>query len=80
MLISLDKNKWMYEWIMDQYSEEFYNIVVGYDIEVPHPKKIRKDLATLLTNKGYKVKLTTKFDIIISMSEQEYILLKLKYE
>jgi hypothetical protein len=80
MLVSLDKNKWLYDWIQEKWQEELYNIITVNGKEVPRPNDIRAKLNNLLISKGYNTKLTSKFDIIISMTEEEYILLKLKYE
>jgi hypothetical protein len=79
MLVSLDKNKWLYDWMKDKYHDDLLNIVLGLEDVVPRPNKMRKGIANLLQSKGYKAKLTSKFDVIISMTEEEYIILKLKY-
>ena len=79
MLISLDKNKWLYDWMQDNWQEELYNIITVYGKEVPRPNEIRSRLNNLLISKGYNTKLTSKFDIIISMTEEQYVFLKLKY-
>lgn len=80
MLVSLDKNKWLYEWMQDKWRDDLLVIIMGLEDIVPRPNKMREGIAKLLTSKGYKTKLTSKFDIIISMTEEEYIVLKLKYE
>jgi len=80
MLVSLDKNKWLYDWLQEKYHDDILGIVIGLEDVVPRPNKMREGIATLLETKGYKVKLTSKFDVIIAMTEEEYILLKLKYE
>lgn len=80
MLVSLDKNKWLYDWLQDKYHDDLLAIVLGLEDVVPRPNKMREGIAKLLTTKGYKTKLTRKFDIIISMTEEEYMFLKLKYE
>jgi len=79
MLISLDKNKWLYDWLQEHYQDELYNIVMSEGIEVPRPNELRAKLVELLNSKGYKSKLTSKYNIIISISEEEFIFLKLKY-
>jgi hypothetical protein len=79
MLISLDKNKWLYDWLQENYQDELYNIIVNEGIDVPRPNDLRAKLVELLNSKGYKAKLTRKHDIIISLSEQDFIFLKLKY-
>jgi len=80
MLVSLDKNKWLYDWLQDNWKQDLLTIILGLEDVVPRPNKMREGIARLLTSKGYKTKLTSKFDIIISMKEEEYIILKLKYE
>ena len=79
MLISLDKNKWLYNWLQEKYQDELYNIITNEGIEVPRPNELRARLVQLLNSKGYKAKLTRKFDIIISMKDEDYTFLKLKY-
>ncbi len=79
MLVSLDKNKWLYDWMQDNWQEELYNIITVNGKEVPRPNDIRARLNNLLISKGYNTKLTSKFDIIISMTEEQYVFLKLKY-
>jgi hypothetical protein len=80
MLVSLDKNKWLYEWIQDNWQQDIYNIIIAIDPNVPRPNELRKKIAEMLVSKGYKVKITRKFDLIISMKEEDYIVLKLRYE
>lgn len=79
MLISLDKNKWLYNWLQEKYQDELYNIITNEGIEVPRPNELRARLVQLLNSKGHKAKLTRKFDIIISMKDEDYTFLKLKY-
>ncbi len=79
MLVSLDKNKWLYDWLQEKYHDDILGIVIGLEDVVPRPNKMREGIATLLETKGYKVKLTSKFDVIIAMTEEEFIYLKLKY-
>lgn len=80
MLVSLDKNKWLFDWMQDNWQDDIYDIIVESDPNVPRPNIMRKRLAEMLAQKGYKTKLTSKHDIIISMKEEEYIILKLRYE
>lgn len=78
MLVSLDKNIWLYEWLTQTYGNEIYEI-----IDQKYPPRLsdlRKQLAKLLISKGYKAHWTSGDDIIIAMTEEEYIFLKLKYE
>jgi len=80
MLVSLDKNKWLYDWLQDRFHNDLLAIIMGLDDNVPRPHKMREGIVKLLAAHGYKTKLTRKFDVIISMSEKEYTFLKLKYE
>ncbi len=80
MLVSLSKNKWLYDWISDKWKSELAGIMVENDPYVKRPVDIKRDLATLLASKGYKSKVTGKNDIIIAMTEEEFMFLKLKYE
>lgn len=79
MLISLDKNKWLYDWMQEVWQEELQQIIFNEEFDVPRPNQLRIKIAHLLESKGYKTKVTSKFDIIISINEQEYVFLKLKY-
>ena len=79
MLVSLDKNKWLYDWLQEKYHDDLLAIVIGLEDVVPRPNKMREGIARLLETRGYKTKLTSKYDIIISMTEEEFIYLKLKY-
>jgi hypothetical protein len=79
MLISLDKNKWLYDWLQENYQDELYNIITAEEKAVPRPNDLRRKLVQLLNSKGHKAKLTSKFDIIISLKEEDFVFLKLKY-
>lgn len=79
MLVSLDKNKWLYDWMQEKWQAELYNIITANGREVPRPNDIRARINNLLISKGYTTKLTSKHDILISMNDREYIFLKLKY-
>jgi hypothetical protein len=70
----------MYDWLQDRWRDDLLAIILGLEDEVPRPNNMRKGIAKLLEVNGYKTKLTSKFDVIISMTEEEYIILKLKYE
>ncbi len=80
MLVSLDKNKWLYDWMQDNWQDELYEIleVTGHD--VPRPKDLRIRLNNLLISKGYTTKLTRNLDILISIKDEDYTFLKLKYQ
>ena len=79
MLISLDKNKWLYDWLQENYQDELYNIITAEEKAVPRPNDLRRKLVQLLNSKGHKAKLTSTFDIIISLKEEDFVFLKLKY-
>ena len=79
MLVSLDKNKWLYDWMQEEWHQELSQIIFNEEFDVPRPNQIRSKIALLLESKGYKTKVTSKFDIIISISEEQYVFLKLKY-
>lgn len=78
MLVSLDKNIWLYEWMTQHWVDEISEIIAS-DYP-PRSRDLRKHLTKLLVSKGYRAKHTSKDDIIISMKEEDYIFLKLKYE
>ena len=79
MLVSLDKNKWLYDWMQDNWKDELFQIITLEGNQVPRPNHIRARICNLLISKGYNAKLTSKYDLIISMKDKEYIFLKLKY-
>lgn len=79
MLISLDKNKWLYDWMQDCFRQELQEMVFNEQFDVPRPNELRIRVSNLLQSKGYKTKVTSKHDIIISMSEKEFVFLQLKY-
>ena len=80
MLVSLDKNKWLFDWIQDNWQKDIYNILIEMDPNVPRPNILRSKIARLLDSKGFKTKVTSKHDVIISMKEEDYTFLRLKYE
>jgi hypothetical protein len=79
MLVSLDKNKWLFDWIQDNWQTDIYNILTELDPNVPRPNVLRTKIAKLLQQKGFTTKVTSKHDIIISMKDEEFTFLKLKY-
>jgi hypothetical protein len=79
MLVSLDKNKWLFDWMQDNWQDEIYVIITQLDPYVKRPSVMRKLIGKMLQDKGYKVKITSKHDLIIAMKEEEFIFLKLKY-
>lgn len=80
MLVSLDKNKWLFDWIQDNWQKDIYEILLALDPNVPRPNILRGKIARLLESKGFKTKVTSKHDVIISMRDEDYTFLKLKYE
>lgn len=81
MLVNLRKNPWLHKWIqetVDPNHVELKNLMMAYS--KTRPENIYKNLALKLIDKGYKVKLTNTDNVIISMSEEEFVFLKLKYE
>jgi len=80
MLISLDKNKWLFDWIQDNWQKDIYEILLELDPHVPRPNILRGKIARLLESKGFKTKVTRKHDVIISMKDEDFVFLKLKYE
>jgi hypothetical protein len=79
MLVSLDKNKWLFDWMQDNWQKDIYDILLELDPNVPRPNILRNRIARLLEQKGYKTKVTSKHDVIISIPDEDFIFLKLKY-
>ena len=71
---------WIYLWLKEKYRDEFYNIIFPVIAAQARPEIMNAKLADFLASKGYKSKLTKKGDIIFSMSEEDYVWLKLKYD
>lgn len=85
MLVSLKKNKWLISWIKYNWNDEFLDLFeVTFTRPVQRNYKSQdhmiKKLSILLGKKGYKVKLMGGDDLLIAMTEEEYMFLKLKYE
>ena len=81
MLVSLNKNTWLWQWIYNTVDPD--NSIREYLITAfskTRPEEIKNRLALGLAEKGYTVKITSGNDIIISMTEEEYTFLRLKYE
>lgn len=81
MLVNLRKNPWLHKWIqetVDPDHAQYKSLIRAYS--KTRPENIYKNLALKLIDKGYKVKLTSTDNVIISMSEEEFVFLKLKYE
>ena len=78
MLVSLNKNVWLWEWIKENWEDDLFKILNQNPPYYSKPNGLIKEVATLLKNKGYKAATNGK-DIIIVMKEEEFIFLKLKY-
>jgi hypothetical protein len=78
MLVSLNKNKWLLEWMKDNWREEMLNIFTLVDSFSSRPN-IAREFSNLLIKNGYKTKVTKNNDVIIAMTEEEFVFLKLKY-
>jgi hypothetical protein len=78
MLVSLNKNKWLLEWMKDNWREETLNIFTLVDSFSSRPN-IAREFSNLLIKNGYKTKVTKNNDVIIAMTEEEFVFLKLKY-
>lgn len=81
MLVSIEKNIWLWNWIYDLIDDkdpEFREYLTTAFARTK-PEEIKRKLLLRLENFGYKVKFTSNKDCIIIMTEQEFIFLKLKY-
>lgn len=79
MIVSLDKNRWLLDWMGACWNKDIYQFMHS----VPANQKIhssRTFLKLFLETKGYKVKITSTEDLLIAMPEEEFIILKLKYQ
>jgi|694.fasta_scaffold04297_33 hypothetical protein len=82
MLVSLNKNQWLWAYIyekVDSMDPEFRNYLVT-NFSKTRPEEIKTQVLRKFETFGYKVKLTSSKDAIISMKEEEYMFLKLKYQ
>jgi len=80
MLVSLNKNIWLWKWVYDTVDpdDSIYEYLIN-TFSDKRPYEIRKKLAERLIDKGYTIKFTSGEDMIISMTEEEFNFLKLKY-
>ncbi len=85
MLVSLNKNPWLLEWMKDNWREEVLVIFRNpFLLTLPHevrtPKQMRKNFAELLSKNGYKAK-TVKGgeDVIVAIPDEEFVFIKIKY-
>lgn len=78
MLVSLNKNGWLNEWILEKIDPNHIDdrtmlfTTNGY-------RDNRKILADMLSSKGYTSKVTRSNDVIISIPDEEFVFYKLKY-
>lgn len=82
MLVSLNKNPWLWKWIYDRVGKD-YTELHEYLVSAfakTRPEEIKKGYVRKLEDFGYRVKFTSNNDTIITMTEEEYMFLKLKYE
>ena len=81
MLVSMNKNMWLWKWVYETVDPD--NSIYEYLLSAyakTRPSEIRNKMVERLVDKGYKVKFTSGNDVIIVMTEEEYMFLKLKYE
>jgi hypothetical protein len=78
MLVSLNKNGWLNQWIVEKIDPNHLDdrtmlfTTNGY-------RDNRKILADMLSSKGYTSKVTRSNDVIISIPDEEFVFYKLKY-
>ena len=80
MLVSMNKNMWLWKWVYETVDPD--NSIYEYLLSAysrTRPSEIRNKMAERLIDKGYKVKITSSNDVIVVMSEEEFMFLKLKY-
>jgi len=82
MLVSLNKNRWLWKYIyerVDKADPELRDyLATAFSKTVPQEMHVR--VLQKFESLGYKLRFTSTKDVIISMKEEEYIFLKLKYE
>jgi len=77
----MNKNMWLWKWVYETVDPD--NSIYEYLLSAyakTRPSEIRNKMVERLVDKGYKVKFTSGNDVIIAMTEEEYLFLKLKYE
>lgn len=81
MIISLNKNSWLWNWIYDivNHKDPDFSEYLITAFSKTRPEDMKIQLIMKLASFGYKVKITSTKDALISMTEEEYIFLKLKY-
>jgi len=84
MLVNLSKNQFLYDWMRDKWEDEIFKELIDKNFNwfssKDDIKNIKIKLAQFLSNKGYQSKVTSRNDIIIAISEEEFVWNKLKYE
>jgi len=84
MLIALNKNRWLFDWMQDKWYDEvmpLFREATGSDFPFhPDTKLLNKKLAILLSSKGYKSKATKENnDLLIFIPDEELTFLRIKY-
>ena len=80
MLVSLNRNTWLYNWLQDRWESEMLQILNDHPgLSVKTISEYKTAIGKLLLENGYRSKLTSTTDLIIVMTEEEYVFLKLKY-
>lgn len=80
MLVYLSKNEWLYSWLQDRWTDDLLQILNDHPgLSVKTVGEYKRAIGRLLGENGYRWKVTSNNDLIIVMSEEEYVFLKLKY-
>lgn len=83
MIVSLNQNLWLFDWFRECYSTNFEkfldNLNDRYTRDFFANNSARKIMRDFLETQGFTAKLTTTQDILISITEEEFVFLKLKY-
>lgn len=81
MIVSLNKNQWLFAWIKDRWHDDIYSFMHQKlpNIHNTDQNYTRKFLRDFLETKGYIAKIMDT-DMLLSMSEEEFAFLRLKYE
>lgn len=79
MLVSLNKNTWLYVWMRDNWNAQLHEIMARDAQMTPRPSTLKKEIAKLLTENGYKAKALSNGNIVINIKDDEFMFLALKY-
>lgn len=84
MLVSLSKNKWLYDWMKDQWPDEIiplFHEAAGINFPyIPNTKPLHQNLAIILSSKGHEAKATKNGkDLLVSIPDEEYTFMLIKY-